>query len=112
MPFFPRTWVTGDFFTASRLDGDLYSFNGEWFSPNGVRFHARKPLYKSYSGYTNPTNAIATGNWAMTYATTGNATPNSSVIADTPGLLRAWYDPFLTGNISLANLDHGGGAAT
>jgi len=112
MPFFPRTWSTGDFFTASRLDNDLYQFNGQWFSANGTRFHARRPIYKGYSGYTAPTNAIPTGTWAMTYATTSNANPESSVIADTPGMLNAWFDPNLSGNINLGQLQYGGGTAS
>lgn len=109
MPVDPHSWVTGDFLTASLLNGDLYWSNGQMFTPNGIRFHARRPIYKSYDGTSGAVNSITAGNWGLTYGQSGNVNPQSNVIADTPGLLGAWFDPNQTGNIRLNHLNAGGG---
>lgn len=110
MPVNPALWNTGDFVTATRLDGDFYLSSGQVFAPNGIRFHARRPLYKSYNG--NSGNTLASGAWGDAYANSGNVVPDGSanVIADTPGMLGAWFDPNQKGRFNLSNLTGAGGS--
>lgn len=103
MPLDPHTWG-GDFVTATLLDNDLYLYQGSIFTANGIRFHARRPLYKSYDA--NSGNS-GTG-WCLAYGNSSNS-PGSSVIVDSAALLGAWFDPRHTGSIQLNNLKAGGG---
>lgn len=110
MPADPHQWQTGDIVSASLLDGDLYLSQGQMFAPNGIRFHARRPLYKSYNA--NSGNSLTSGSWGNTYGASGNTVTNgaANVIVDTPGLLAAWFDPNQKGSFNLFNLTGAGGS--
>jgi hypothetical protein len=107
MPVDPHSWATDDFLTAALLDNDLYLYGGQYFVANGIRFHARRPIYKSYNA--NSGNSTASGNWCLAYGNSSNGSPASSVIVDTPGLVGAWFDPKTSGSIQLNNLLGGSG---
>ena len=112
MPADPHTWAAGDFVTASLLNGDLYWSNGQMFTPNGIRFHARRPIYRSYDATPGAVNILASNTWGFAYGFPGNVTPEAGVIVDTPGQFGAWFDPNQSGNIRLNHLNAGGGAST
>ena len=107
MPVDPHTWES-DFVTATLLDGDLYLSSGAWFKANGIRFHARKPVYKSYNA--NSGNSLSSGSWGLAYGNSSNTNPQSSVIVDSGGLIGAFLDPRTSGSIQLNNLQSGAGA--
>lgn len=109
MPTDPHTWA-GDYVTATLLDNDLYLAAGMLPAANGIRFHARRPIYKSVNGASS-SNSVPNGGWEEMYDNSGG-NQISSVIADTPGVFGAWYDPDVAGTISLAQLVAGGGTLT
>src|SRR6185437_780183 len=92
MPVDPATWLLRDYVSASRLNGDLYAVNGQAFSPNGVRFHARRPLYKAIQA--NPGLTVQAGAWRGIFQAAG-----ASVIADNSGYYGVTMDPNYDGII-------------
>lgn len=107
MPIRPHTWVDNqDFLTATLLNGDLRCLNGQEFVPTGVQFHARRPVYKSFSRATL-TTSVGNGQWTPAYQNGGGLLV-SRPVGDTGGLYGAWMDPFQTGNVNL-RINAGGG---
>src|SRR5260221_5768551 len=101
----PYTWQPSDFFTASRLNGELYRSKGSTFQPNGIGFHAAKPVYKAYY-------SAAAYNSTTTFSRVSGGTAGSwSVVADTAGYFGARADPSSQGVIQLSSLLNGAGLA-
>lgn len=111
MPLDPHQWQARDFVTATLLDGDCYLYQGQQFTPNGIRFHAKRPVYKGYNGRSTNPNSLGSGAWGLAYGDGTNSNPSSAVIVDTPGQWGGWFDPNQTGNVKLNKLSMGGGSA-
>lgn len=93
MPVDPRTWSQLDPVTASRLNGDLASYHGLQFAPTGVRFHARRPLYKS-TQVTTASLPVQPGGWRTPFQGYG-----SSVLVDTGADYGELLDATFSGTI-------------
>lgn len=66
MPVTPRTWSPGDPVSPTYLNTDLYAFsNASPLCPNGVQFHARKPLYRCTAAINT---SIAALTWGYAFA--------------------------------------------
>jgi hypothetical protein len=105
MPVTPYTWQTADYLTASRLNSELYRTMGQYFQPNGIGFHAVRPVYKSFyqqaASFAPP----------VSFATVGNASQIDQwgVTADTSGWLGYRGDEFNRGDWGLSFLANGSG---
>jgi hypothetical protein len=65
MPVTPRTWSAGDPVSPTYLNGDLYAYNyADPLCPNGVQFHARKPVYRSTAASAS---SITSGTWEFPF---------------------------------------------
>ncbi len=91
MPAPPRTWADVDPVTANYLNGDLYKVSDAEFVPNGVRFHARKPVYKS-----TPNGAVSIPATSWQFAYQGQV---SNPMADSCGDYGSHMDPAFWGAI-------------
>ena len=110
MPVTPYTWNQFDFFTAGRLNTDMYRLFGQYYSPNGVGFHGQRPVYKAF--LINPT-APPGVTLGTTFAKAGFAAPAQNTwgtIADTSGWLGWRGDNQSQGFYGLSGLANGGGA--
>jgi hypothetical protein len=88
MPLPPHTWVDkGDFLTASLLNSELYRIAGKVFSPNGIAFHAAKPIYAS-GQTTNTGLVLSSGGWTKVQDNSGT----TNVKADTAAMFGARMD--------------------
>lgn len=107
MPLPPYTWQNNDFVSASRLMNELRQTGGQFYQPNGVRFHAQRPVYKNYSngGFTPPSTSNA---WNGLNAT---VTGDYPVLADTATAVSGPVDPIGWGGMTGNNLATAGGAA-
>lgn len=98
MPLDPTSWTDGNFLSASILNNDLYAYNGAYFTPNGIRFHSKRPLYKSYPAIA--AGNVTAGNWGRYY---GNAFGDAGVLVDTGALygipMDKNYDGQMQGNV-------------
>jgi hypothetical protein len=108
MPVPPHSWADNqDYLTAKLLNGDLACYSGKEFTPTGVNFHARRPIYKSFDN-SSP-GSVAAGNWALAYEA-GVGNQKSAIIADTAGHVGWFMDPFQSGNFNL-RIPGGGGTS-
>lgn len=97
MPTPPRTWSDGpppDPVSATCLNGDLYTWNGQYFVPTGVRFHARKPIYKS-----TPAALVSVAATSYQFAYQGTV---SDVVVDSSADYGINMDPAFWGAIQSA----------
>jgi hypothetical protein len=92
MPVDPSTWSKGDFVSATRLNGDAYAVAGQAFSPNGVRFHSQRPLYKAMQASAGLT--VQSGAWRGIFQAAG-----ANILVDTSGNYGVQMDPDYDGTI-------------
>lgn len=110
MPLTPYTWQVNDYLTASRLNGELYSSNGAWFQPNGIGFHAAKPIYKAnVAAGTQATLSWPSGQWQNLGNTSATYDESWVIQADTGGFYGARLDPRQVGVLDGKLLLNGGG---
>jgi hypothetical protein len=111
VPVAPYTWQLNDYLTASRLNGELYCVGGQQFTPNGIGFHAAKPLYKAA-----PIGSYAPSISASTWFAMGSVLPARyyqwAVQGDTGGFFGARSDAPSDACISFQQLASGGGSLT
>lgn len=108
MPQDPHTWTASEYVSAGRLDYDLYSAGAgfpvtSYFIPNGIRWHSRKALYKTYQAAAV---TIGAGTWARQFTGIQN---NANVMNDTSGRYGVLMDPLHSGVITDAIFSSGGG---
>jgi hypothetical protein len=96
MPIVPSTWNAGDFATASRLNGDLYSINGSAFLPTGTRWNAYRPVYSAW----NSQNTTGTGGQWFEWTVPTLTYSGAIVTADTAAAYGSPIDPNSSGIIS------------
>jgi hypothetical protein len=104
MPIQPYTWVTGDYPTASRFNSELYASLGQYFQPNGIAFHAIKPVLRTH---------LQAASWpsltANVWKTGSIAALGGRAIADTSGYWSQRMDPASTGIVINGNVQNAGG---
>ena len=105
MPTRPYTWQLNDFLTPTLLNGELYRSNGALFQPNGVGFHAQRPLYRSFWGAPG---AITSSAWFSPGGTGSGSALTFPVLADTGALFGHRIDPIEGGTILLSVPNSGG----
>lgn len=110
MPVRPYTWAQYDFLTASRLNSELYRTVGEYFQPNGIGFHAARPVYKAYFNVAGGYD-LSEGNIWSSMAEPGTPFPGQYwyVVADTAGYFGCRGDQDNIGMFGLGTLQNGGG---
>lgn len=108
MPTDPRTWTdVTDYWTATYANGDLYRYNGMEFVPNGIQFHANRPVYSSIAALAGV--SATSGNWIRAFDSPGVTL--SGIFADTGGKYGAFADNDNSGNIMMG-IAGGGGLPT
>lgn len=107
MPLPPYAWQLDDFLTASLLNGELY---GLGLVPNGVGFHAVKPVYTSglITGAVGST--LSTGSWSPIGKFLSGWALNTVVRADTAANFGARMDPGQNATVR-CQLANSGGAS-
>jgi hypothetical protein len=105
MPLPPYVWQNNDFVSASRLTAELRQTLGQFYQPNGVRFHALRPVYKNYA--KNGFTPVASAGWNGLYSTT---TGNYTVQVDTASTSSGPVDPLCYGGMAGGSLATAGGA--
>lgn len=110
MPLPPYTWQANDFFSAWRLNAELYQTQGIPFQPMGVAFHAAKPIYKAAMYTIGPPAPTWVANQWSNMGNTGAAFDESWIVqADSGGYYGARLDPRQVGCIDGQLLQNGGG---
>ena len=107
MPLAPYAWQLNDYLSATLLNGEMF---GLGFAPNGVGFHAAKPVYAAgmTSSFVLP---ITTSIWALTGKNNTAFALSSIIRADTGGYFGARMDPGQNGTVDLGSFTNGGGAS-
>lgn len=96
MPVAPYTWQLDDWLSASRLMNELSMIGGQAFAPNGIRFHAMRPVWKSN---LQATLSPAGSTWTPLGKNDGTMTDDYFTTADTAGMFGARMDPSRNGTI-------------
>jgi len=108
VPVAPYTWLLDDYLTASRLNDELYAISGQAFAPNGIGFHAAKPVYKAaVEGLSTITFTASTWTPLGQYGTSFDY--KFAVQGDSGGLIGARTDGFNNGCVTFNRLISGGG---
>jgi hypothetical protein len=95
MPVAPTTWLTGPI-TAKQLITDLYDYSpGNYHAPNGINYHANRPLY--VAGLNIPSNTQVSSAGTFTNVSVTNGAWRNFM--DTGGLWGNGAD--LPGNLAL-----------
>jgi hypothetical protein len=107
MPIPPYTWLANDFPSASLLTQELRQLYGNPFALQGVGYHARRPVYKSFSLASLPHVATA-GTFQPMYQGTHGDWGN---VADSAAFNGGYADEGQKGAVYGGGLINGGGAA-
>lgn len=107
MPVAPYTWQTDDYPTASRLNGELYTYNGMQFTANGTRWHAYRPVYASYQELS-----ITGASDTWTPYQISPVLNSANTVADTAAIYGIPLDPHAEHAITQTGPAGGGGLAT
>lgn len=105
MPVKPYTWQQQDYLTASRLNNECYLINGLPFQPNGIAWHAARPIFKTIQPVT-----LSSLTTAWTPMNGGPAGVLWNTIADTASYYGSKGDSANTGVLSGTYMQNGGGA--
>src|ERR1700743_612509 len=63
MPIQPSTWVANVPVSAGQLNQDLYTYDGSYFSANGVMFHSNRPICAEAFIVQTPVFSSPSGTW-------------------------------------------------
>lgn len=65
MPIPPSTWQTNTPVSAGQLNQDMYTYDGSYFSANGVFFHSNRPICQETYGLVTTVGSQPNGQWVQ-----------------------------------------------